>query len=139
MERSIEESLQQMQILLNSQSFPHQTPHTPFLEHPIEEESELEKRLEVLCDKMQNMLDSSSQPHFQESYSSFPVSPIQNEQPSILDLSIEPLRESEQQSKNPMDSQFHHNFQNQLPHSPFQEEPITKSMEDMIQTQNSVT
>ena len=31
-----------MQNLLNSQSFLHQTPHTPFLEHPIEEESELE-------------------------------------------------------------------------------------------------
>ena len=38
-----------------------------------------------------------------------------------------------------MDSQFHHNFQNQLPYSSFQEEPIAKSMEDMIQTQNSVT
>ena len=34
--------------------------------------------------------------NFQESYSSFPVSPIQNEQPSILDLSMEALRESEQ-------------------------------------------
>ena len=85
-----------MQNLLNSQSFPYQTPHTPFLEHPIEEESELEKRLEDFCDRMQNMLDSSSQPKFQESYSSFPVSSIQNEQPLILDLSMEPLRESEQ-------------------------------------------
>ena len=52
---------------------------------------------------------------------------------------MEPLRESEQQLQNPMDSQFHHNFQNQLPYLPFQEEPIAKSMEDMIQTQNSVT
>ena len=52
------------------------------------------------------MLDSSSQQNFQESYSSFPVSLIENEQPSILDLSMEPLRESEQQSQNPMDSQF---------------------------------
>ena len=128
-----------MQILLNSQSFPHQTPHTPFLEHPIEEEFEIEKRLKVFCERMQNMLDSSSQPHFQESYSSFSVSPIQNEQPSILDLSIEPLRESEQQSKNPMDSQFHHNFQNRLPYSSFHEEPIAKSMEDMIPNPNSIT
>ena len=38
-----------------------------------------------------------------------------------------------------MDSQFCHNFQNQLPYSHFQEEPIVKSMEDMIQTQNFVT
>ena len=38
-----------------------------------------------------------------------------------------------------MDSQFHHNFQNQLTYSPFQEEPIAKSMKDMIQTQNFVT
>ena len=52
---------------------------------------------------------------------------------------MEPLRESEQQPQNPMDSQFHHNFQIQLPYSPFQEEHIAKSMEDMIQTQNSVT
>ena len=90
-----------MQILLNSQSFPHQTPQPPFLEHPIEEESELEKRLEVFCERMQNMLDSLSQPNFQESYSSFSVLLIQNEQPSILDFSMEPLRESDQ---NPMDS-----------------------------------
>ena len=71
------ESQQQFQILLNSQSFPNQTPYTPFLEHPIEEESELEKRLEAFCERaqrFQNMLDSSSQPNFQESYSSFPVS-----------------------------------------------------------------
>jgi len=104
-----------MQNLLNSQSFPNQTPYTPFVEHPIEEESKLEERLEVFCEKLQwfqNILDSSSQPIFQESYSSFPVSLFQNEQPSILDLSIEPLRESEQQSQNPMDSQFYHNFQN---------------------------
>jgi len=38
-----------------------------------------------------------------------------------------------------MDSQFHHNFQNQLPYPPFQEEPIAKNMKDIIQTQNSVT
>ena len=82
------ESQQQIQNLLNSQSFPNQTPYTSFLEHPIKEESELEKRLEVLCERMQNMLDSSSQPNFQESYSSFPVSPIQSEQPLILDLSM---------------------------------------------------
>jgi len=55
------ESQQQIQNLLNSQSFPNQTPYTPFLEHLIEEESELEKRLEVFCEKVQrfkNMLDS---------------------------------------------------------------------------------
>ena len=52
---------------------------------------------------------------------------------------MEPLRESEQQSQHLMDSQFHHNFQNQLPYSPFQEEPIVKSIEDTIQTQNYVT
>ena len=120
-----------MQNLLSSQSFPHQIPHTPFLEHPIKEESELEKCLEVFCDRIQNMLDSSSQPNFQESYSSFPVSPIQNAQTSILDLSMEPLRESKQQSQNPMDSQFHHNFQNRRPYSYYQEESIAKSMEDM--------
>jgi len=51
----MEESLQQVQNLLNSQSFPYQTPHTPFLEYPIEEEFELEKRLEVFCDRMQNI------------------------------------------------------------------------------------
>ena len=134
----MEESLQQMQNLLNSQSFSYQTPHTPFLEHPIEEESELEKRLEVCCERMQNILDSFSPPNFQESYSSFPVSSIQNEQNSILDLSIEPLRESEQQPQNLIDSQFYHNFQNQLPYLFFQE-PITKSMEDMILNSNSVT
>jgi len=37
-----------------------------------------------------------------------------------------------------MDSQIHHNFQNQLTYSYFQE-PITKSMEDMILNLNSVT
>jgi len=138
LERSMEESLERMQNLLNSQIFPHQTPHPPFLENPIEEESELEKRFEDFCDRMQNMLDSSSQPNFQESYSSFPVSSLQNEQTSTLELSMEPLREFEQQPQNPMDSQFHHNFQNQLPYSDFQE-PITKSMEDMIPNPNPVT
>ena len=54
-------------------------------------------------------------------------------------MSIEALRESEQQSQNLIDSQFHHNFQNKLSYSPFQEEQIAKSMEDMSQTQNSVT
>ena len=53
-------------------------------------------------------------------------------------MSMEALRESEQQSQNLMDSRFHHNFQNQLPYSPFQEKLIAKRMED-IQTQNSVT
>ena len=38
-----------------------------------------------------------------------------------------------------MNSQFYHNFQNQLPYPPFQEEPIAKNMKDIIQTQNSVT
>ena len=52
---------------------------------------------------------------------------------------MEALCESEQQSQNLMDSQFHHNFQNQLPYSPFQEEPIAQSMRDMIQTRNYVT
>jgi len=45
------ESQQQIQNLINSQSFPNQTPYTPFLEHPTEEESELEKRLKVFCEK----------------------------------------------------------------------------------------
>ena len=61
------ESQQQIQNLLNSQSFPNQTPYTPFLEYPIEEKSEIEKRLEVCCEmaqQIQNMLDSSSQPNF---------------------------------------------------------------------------
>ena len=52
---------------------------------------------------------------------------------------MEPLRESEQQPQKPMNSQFYHNFQNQLPYSSFQEEPIAMIMEDMIQIQNSVT
>ena len=52
---------------------------------------------------------------------------------------MEPLREFEQQPQNLMDTQFHHNFQSQLPYSPFKEELIAKSMEDMIQTQNFVT
>ena len=42
LEKSIEtilESQQQIQNFLNSQSFPHQTSYTPFLEHPIEEKS----------------------------------------------------------------------------------------------------
>ena len=41
------ESQQQIQNLLNSQSFPHQTSYTLFLEYPIEEKSELEKSMEV--------------------------------------------------------------------------------------------
>ena len=131
--------------------------------------------------QFQNMLDSSFQPNFQELYPSF-SSPIQNEQPSVLELSMkllreskrysqnmldspffqnqashtsflehptvkksilkmsmEALRESEQQSQNLMDSRFNHNFQNQLLYSHFQEEPIEKIIEDMIQTRNSVT
>ena len=118
------ESQQQIQNFLNSQSFPHQTPYIPFLEYPIEEKSKLEKSLEVFYEtvqKFQNMLYSSSQPNFQESYSSFLVAPIQNEQPSILKMNMELLRESEQQSQNLMDSRLHHNFQNQLPNSSFQE------------------
>ena len=58
---------QHIQNLLNSQSVPNQTPYTPFLEHPIEEESDVEKRLEAFCEKVQrfqNMLDSSSQQNF---------------------------------------------------------------------------
>ena len=47
---AILESQQQIQNLLNLQSFPNQTPYTPFLEHPIEEEYELEKRLELFCE-----------------------------------------------------------------------------------------
>ena len=58
------ESQQQIQNLLFSQSFPNQTPYTHFLEHPIEEESKLEKRSKAFCEivqRFQNMLDSSSQ------------------------------------------------------------------------------
>jgi len=51
------------------------------------------------------MLDSSFQPNFQESYSSFPISLIQNKQPSILKLSMK-LRESEWHSQNMLDSHF---------------------------------
>ena len=58
---------------------------------------------------------------------------------NILELSMELLCESERQTQYLIDSWFHHNFQNQLSYSPFQEEPITKSIEDMIQTQNLVT
>ena len=63
LERSMEESLQQVQNFLNSQSFPHQTPYISFLEYPIEEKSELEKSLEVfyeITQQFQNILDSSS-------------------------------------------------------------------------------
>ena len=47
------ESQQQIKNSLNSQSFPNQTPYTAFLEHPIEGESEIEKRWEVFCEKVQ--------------------------------------------------------------------------------------
>ena len=56
LKRSMEESLQRIQNLLNS----HQTPYT--LEHPIEEKSELEKSVELFCEiakQFQNMWDSS--------------------------------------------------------------------------------
>ena len=138
MEKTIEvmlESQQQILILLNSQSFPHQTSYTPFLEHSIEEKSKVEKSLEVFYEttqQFQNMLDSSSQPNFQGAL-------IQNEEPSIIEMNMELLRGFEQQSQNLMDSRLQHNFQNQLSYSPFQEEPIAKSMKDMIPTQNSVT
>ena len=46
------ESQQQIQNLLNSQSFPNQTLYTSFLEHSIKEESELEEGLEVSCEKL---------------------------------------------------------------------------------------
>jgi len=91
-------SQQQIQNLLNSQSFLYQTSYTPFLDYPIEEKSELEKSLEVFCEtaqQFQNILDSLSQQNFQESYSSFSVAPIQNKQPSILEMNMELLRESE--------------------------------------------
>ena len=52
---------------------------------------------------------------------------------------MELLRKSEQQTQYLIDSQFHHNFQNKLPYSSFQEEPISKSIEGMIRTQNFVT
>ena len=84
----------------------------------------------------QNMLDSL---FFQNQASHTSFSEHLAAKKSILKMSIEALHESEQQSQNLMDSQFHHNFQNQLLYSYFQEEPIAKSMEDMIQTQNSVT
>ena len=61
------ESQQKIQNLLNSQSFPIQTPCTPFLEHQIKENFELEKCLEVCCEmaqQIQNILDSLSQPNF---------------------------------------------------------------------------
>ena len=52
---------------------------------------------------------------------------------------MEALCESEQQSQNLMDSQFHHTFQNQLSYSPFQKESIAKSIGYMIHNRNSVT
>ena len=55
------ESQQQIQNLLNSQSFPNQTPNTSFLEHPIEEKSELEKRLEVCCEMAHDRGGTSTQ------------------------------------------------------------------------------
>ena len=98
--------------------------------------------MKVFCEtsqQFQNMLDSSSQPNFQELYSSFSVTLIQNEQPSILEMNMKHLHEFEQQSENMTDSQLHHNFQNQISYSPFHEEPIAKSMEDMISNPNSIT
>ena len=49
------------------------------------------------------------------------------------------LRESEQQSQYLIDLWFHHKFKIQLLCSPFQEEPIAKSIEDMMRTQNFST
>ena len=71
-----------------SSSFPYSTLHTPFPEPPIKEKSKIQKSIETMLESqqqiLQNMLDSSFQPNYQESYSSFPVSSIQNEQPSVL-------------------------------------------------------
>ena len=65
----------------------------------MEEQSELEKSVELfreIAKQFQNMWDSSPQPNFQES--SFPVTPFQTTQPPILEMNMELLRESEQQS-----------------------------------------
>ena len=73
--------------------------------------------------QFQNMLDSSFQPNFQDLYSSFPVLLIQNEQPSVLKLSMKLLRESERYSQNMLDSAF---LQNQTSHTSCPEHPIAK-------------
>ena len=75
--------------------------------------------------------------YFQDSYS---VPPVQNKKPSILEMS---MCESKQKSQNLMDSQFHHQFQNNT--SSFQDqlqqndEPINyeKMLEAMTQAQNA--
>ena len=82
------------------------------------------------------LLDS---PFFQNSASHTSFPEYTTAKKSILEMIMEALHESEQQSQNFMDSRFHHNFQNQLSCSPSQEELIGKSIKDMILTQNSVT
>ena len=60
---------------------------------------------------------------FQESYS---VPPLHNEQPSILEMSKELLRESKLQSQDMLDSQSSESFQNQDSYTPFLEHPLEK-------------
>ena len=84
----------------------------------------------------QNILDSPFSQN-QASRTSFSEHPTIKK--SVLEKSMEALRDSEQQSQNLMDSQFHHTFQNRLPYSHFQKEPIAQSIRDTIQTQKFVT
>jgi len=84
----------------------------------------------------QNMINSPFSQH-QASHTSFPEH--LTVKISITEMSMKALLESQQQPQNLIDSRFYHNFQNQLPCSSFQKEPIAKSIEEMIQTQNSVT
>ena len=56
--------------------------------------------------------------YFQDSYS---VPPVQNRKPSILEMS---MHESKQKSQNLMDSQFHHQFQNNTSSFQQNDEPI---------------
>ena len=71
--------------------------------------------------------------HFQDTYS---VPPVQNETPSILEMS---MRESKHKSQNLMDSQFHYHFQDNTssfhPDNEFLN--YRKMLESMTQAQNA--
>ena len=72
------------------------------------------------------MLASPISQYFQECYS---VSPLQNDQTSVLELTEELLRESERQSQNILDSHSSQIFQNQDSYAPFLEQPFEEKSE----------
>ena len=82
--------------------------------------------MQAMLESQQKKLNSPISQYFQDSYS---VSPIQNDQSSGLDMSIELLRESEPQSQNLLDSQSSQFFQNQDSYTPFLEQPFEEKTE----------